>query len=295
VIPALVDGRVSGGAYIGVGPDQNFSYIARIRPTIAYIIDVRRDNLLLHLLFKALFERAPTRVEYLSLLTGRAPPPQTSRWREAPIGEIVARVAAAERLPRGPLQRELEDTIRRFELPLTSADLETIARFHAAFTAAGLNLRFESHGRPPREYYPTLRELLLATDRNGRQWSYLASEDDYAFLRTLQGADRIIPVIGNVSGPHAMRAIGGALAVSGEPLSAFYLSNVEDYLFRDGSFVRFTDNLSRLPRTPRSVVIRSVFRGGPSVSLVQRLDEMMSGVAHGQYRSYFDLTKYAWR
>src|SRR5450631_2298818 len=65
VIPALHDGRVTGGAYIGVGPDQNFSYIARIRPAIAFIVDIRRDNLLLHLLFKACFSLSETRVDYL--------------------------------------------------------------------------------------------------------------------------------------------------------------------------------------------------------------------------------------
>src|SRR4029079_9246799 len=48
VVPALQ--LAAGGAYIGVGPDQNFSYIAAVRPTIAYILDVRRDNMLLHLL-----------------------------------------------------------------------------------------------------------------------------------------------------------------------------------------------------------------------------------------------------
>ena len=47
-----------GGAYIGVGPDQNFSYIAAIRPDVVFIVDVRRDNLLLHLLFKSLFTLA---------------------------------------------------------------------------------------------------------------------------------------------------------------------------------------------------------------------------------------------
>ena len=62
VVPALLASGASGGAYIGVGPDQNFSYIARIRPSVAYIIDIRRDNLLLHLLFKALFALAPDRV-----------------------------------------------------------------------------------------------------------------------------------------------------------------------------------------------------------------------------------------
>src|SRR4029078_4879042 len=55
VLPELRRRNVKGGAYLGVGPDQNFPYIAEVRPSIAFIVDVRRDNLLLHLLFKALF------------------------------------------------------------------------------------------------------------------------------------------------------------------------------------------------------------------------------------------------
>src|SRR6187401_1759365 len=65
VVQDLHKRQVHGGAYIGVGPDQNFSYIAEIRPSIAYMVDVRRDNLLLHLLFKALFAASRTRIEYL--------------------------------------------------------------------------------------------------------------------------------------------------------------------------------------------------------------------------------------
>src|SRR5690349_737909 len=52
--------------YLGVGPDQNFSYIAHLRPSLAILIDIRRDNLLLHLLFKAIFAESRTRVEYLT-------------------------------------------------------------------------------------------------------------------------------------------------------------------------------------------------------------------------------------
>jgi hypothetical protein len=51
VMGALREVDVRGGAYIGVGPDQNFSYIARVRPSIAFIIGIRRDNLLEHLFF----------------------------------------------------------------------------------------------------------------------------------------------------------------------------------------------------------------------------------------------------
>src|SRR5687767_5514644 len=57
------------GVYLGVGPDQNFSYIAHVRPSLAILIDIRRDNLLLHLLFKALFAESPTRLAYLAMLT----------------------------------------------------------------------------------------------------------------------------------------------------------------------------------------------------------------------------------
>src|SRR4029453_13813046 len=74
VIPELQRKGVHGGAYIGVGPDQNFTYIAEVRPAIAFIIDIRRDNLLLHLFFKALFQQSRTRADYLSMLFGRKLP-----------------------------------------------------------------------------------------------------------------------------------------------------------------------------------------------------------------------------
>src|SRR2546426_12768429 len=65
VIGKLRELGVSGGVYVGVGPDQSFSYIAKIRPKMAIIIDIRKDNLLQHLLFKAMFGRSRSRIEYL--------------------------------------------------------------------------------------------------------------------------------------------------------------------------------------------------------------------------------------
>ena len=46
VVPDLREAGVAGGAYLGVGPEQNFSYIAAIDPEIAFIVDIRRDNAL---------------------------------------------------------------------------------------------------------------------------------------------------------------------------------------------------------------------------------------------------------
>ena len=59
-------------AYVGVGPDQNFTYIAALKPRIAFIVDIRRQNMLLHLMYKALIELSPTREEFLSRLFSRA-------------------------------------------------------------------------------------------------------------------------------------------------------------------------------------------------------------------------------
>jgi hypothetical protein len=289
VLPALP--AAMHGVYIGVGPDQNFSYIARVRPVVAYIVDIRRDNLLLHLLFKALFTHARHRVEYLSLLTGRAPPADPARFRDAPADRIVRHIDAGQPHPPSVrrLRRQIDRTIAGFGVPLSEADRTTIDRFHRAFIDQGLDLRFQSHGRPPRQHYPTLRELVLATGRDGRQWSYLATEDDFQFVRELQARDRVIPVVGNVSGPHALASIAGAMRGRSERLSAFYVSNVEDYLFRDGRFERYIQNVARLPRAPDSVMIRAIFSGGGSVSVVQPVRDLVAHAQLGRYRNYWDL------
>ena len=57
-----------GRVYLGVGPEQNFTYIAAIKPAMAFIIDVRRGNLQLHLMYKALFELSADRADFVSRL-----------------------------------------------------------------------------------------------------------------------------------------------------------------------------------------------------------------------------------
>src|SRR5215471_209181 len=79
---------IQGGVYIGVGPDQNFSYIAKIRPQMVFIVDIRRDNLLQQLMFKSLFSRARNRVEYLCLLFGK-PFPRNKGWEQRSLKELV--------------------------------------------------------------------------------------------------------------------------------------------------------------------------------------------------------------
>lgn len=281
VLPELEKRSVHGGVYIGVGPDQNFSYIAHVKPSIAFILDIRRDNLLLHLLFKALFAQSHTRIEYLALLFGRPIPADVNAWRTAPIEKMADYIdkSAAEPKFVDALRARLDRVVTGFGVPLTSKESATIDRFHRRFIASGLGLRFQSYNRYGQDYYPMYRELLLATDGAGRQGNYLASEDAFQFVKSLQDRDRIIPVTGNLSGPSALVAIGRAIAEQKETLSAFYASNVEFYLARDGTYLRFVNNLGRVPHTNRSVIIRSIFNRGMgmgSKSEIQPVDEVLS-------------------
>jgi hypothetical protein len=303
VLGAMRKLGVAGGAYVGVGPDQNFSYIAQVRPRIAFLVDIRRDNLLQHLLFKALFEMARNRAEYLALLTGRAVPNEMARWNRRTINDIVDFV---EKAPPDPDQFEttramVRSKVKKYGIPVTPAELETIGRIHQAFFDAGLQLRFTSLGRSPRAYYPTLRDLLLEKDLTGKQATYLATEDDFQFVKSLEARNLVVPVVGNLAGTHALREVGKVIAERGEKLSAMYVSNVEFYLMREGSFDAFAATVRTLPRDSRSVIIRSYFGGGfygphpqsiPgyfSTQLLQTVESFASESSKGGYATYIDL------
>ena len=264
ILPELRRANLSGGAYVGVGPDTNFSYIAAVRPEIAFIIDIRRDNLLLHLLFKALFELSATRLEYLAQLLGRPLPLAVDGWRTAPIERIVTYLDRGNAAPPAlqALRGRVDAAVKRTGVTLTAEDLATIARFHQRFIDEGLGLRFNSAGRPPQAHYPSYRDLLLETDSAGQQGNYLASEEAYQFVKSLHARHLIIPVVGDLSGPSALTAIGKLLSTRGQQLTVFYASNVEYYLHGQGTFARFVTNLRQMPRTRNSVIIRSVFGRG---------------------------------
>ena len=300
VVPALREARLEGGVYLGVGPDQNFTYIAHTRPSVAFIVDIRRDNLLLHLLFKALFQLSSTRAEYLSALCGRSAPSGGS-WKDEGIERIADYVEGAAAPPDivESLRARVNAVIKGFGLPLSGEDFETIDRFHRTFIDRGLGLQFESAGRPPRRYYPTYRELLLETDNAGQRCNYLASERDFQFVRALQRRDLVIPVVGDLAGTTAVPAIGRLLRERRQKLSAFYTSNVEYYL-SGPAYPRFLENLRALPHNNRSVIIRAIFPNrygwvpttGPnylSASQVQRVDELLAAAAAGRIQSYRDL------
>src|SRR6185295_14679258 len=75
VIPDLLRTTKPGGVYLGVGPDQNFTYIVALKPKIAFIFDIRRQNMLTHLMYKAIIEASSDRADFASRLFSRPRPP----------------------------------------------------------------------------------------------------------------------------------------------------------------------------------------------------------------------------
>jgi hypothetical protein len=299
VLGTLEKSGVRGGAYIGVGPDQNFSYIAHIQPAIAFIIDIRRDNLLHHLLFKSLFHSARNRVDYLSLMLGKPAPADIDQWNDATIDEIVLYIDSTASTPEtfAAAQERLLDSLRDFSYPLSGADLLHIQAIHATFYEWGLDIRYSSRGRY--SHFPTWRNLMLQTDAEGSRRSYLADESLFRYVQDMQRANLIIPVVGDLSGSHALRAIGKQVAALGLEISAFYVSNVEQYLMRGPEFRDFAETVTRLPFNHRSMIIRSYFprnrnpRTTPadrmSYQLLEPFDSFVREYRSGGYQNYNEL------
>src|SRR5229473_3813151 len=74
VIPTLLNTAKTGRVYMGVGPEQNFTYIVALKPAIVFIVDIRRGNLDLQLMYKALFELSADRAEFVGRLFARKRP-----------------------------------------------------------------------------------------------------------------------------------------------------------------------------------------------------------------------------
>jgi hypothetical protein len=294
-----------GGVYLGVGPDQNFSYIALLRPSIAFMIDIRRDNMLEHLLFKSIFAQSRNRLEYLCRLFGKPIPADIDLWTNRSASLIVGYLAETptDSASVQAYRRASNDRITGFHLPLDARDRSVIDRYRAEFVADGLETRYSSLGRNNRMDYPTFAQLMLATDRAGKAIGYLADEDAFQFVRSMELRDRIVPVMGNVAGNKAVRAIGAYAREHDLKVSAFYLSNVEQYLLtRDGGFDEFAANVKTLPHDSTAVIIRSYFgrfgvahplfmpgRGAISTSMIERFDSFLKRFQAGEIRGYPDL------
>jgi len=316
VVPVLKTDHTPASAYVGVGPDQNFTYLAALQPRIAFIVDIRRQNLLLQLMYKAIIEMSPTRAEFLSRLFSRGGAARASSTESAE--QLFAAVTAPV-----PDARACDANLTAIDQRLTGKhhfrlsrdDLASIEYVYRAFCDAGPDIRY-SFGRGPGWLpFPTYRDLMTERDGAGKNQSYLASEDNYRSLRDLEVRNLIVPIVGDFAGPKALRSVGAYLRSHRATVTAFYTSNVEQYLFRDDDWQRFYANVGSMPLTPSSTFIRAVFnniglRGyvytpapyplpspsqpayGPrSLTLLNPIPDLLAAVQGGRIQSYRDVVE----
>lgn len=300
VIPELQKRVEPGGVYVGVGPDQNFTYIAHLRPKIVFIADIRKQNMLQHLLFKSLFERSANRTEYLEALFSRDVP----KLPDHPSIEVLAD-AVAQATP-DPKRFEANRLAVREHLTethgfgLTESELTQVDYVYRAFFEAGPEIRYSFGSFRGARRFPSFRDLVVETDEQGRQLGYLANDENFSTIRSLHRNNLIVPVVGDFGGSHALRAIAAFLRDHGATLTAFYTSNVEFYLFQGDAWRRFYANVREMPHDEKSTFIRAYFNnygyrfgsrpaGFGSVTALDPVSAVIKDFEQGRFRSYSEL------
>jgi hypothetical protein len=300
VIGELRSRVMPGGVYIGVGPDQNFTYIAQTRPSLAIIVDIRRQNLLQHLLFKALFDQATSRGDFLALLFAKAKPDIRKGAGFEDVLNAVRAAPSSEESFRQHMDKVKTILTGKYKLSLSQEDLSKLEYTYRTFWKENLDLRFSSIGRGNASQYPTFQDVLMETDLNGHFQNYLSSDELFDWMKKFEAANRLIPVVGDFGGQHAFQAIAQYLKDNRLQVSTFYTSNVEFYLFGTPAWTAFMRNVHLLPTAEDSVFIRSYFAtAGPphpahvsghrSTSLVQGIAPFLRDYDAGRISTYWNV------
>jgi hypothetical protein len=148
-------------------------------------------------------------------------------------------------------EEHLKDILTRLKtghhFPLTPEDESRIRMMYLDFLREGV-ITFQSSFMSPG--YAT---LMTMTDGAGKNWSYLSSRENYERVRAMHQKNLIVPLVGDFAGPKAIRMVGRYLKDYGATVSAFYISNVEDYI---RSWPAYTGNVASLPTDAASTLIR---------------------------------------
>src|SRR5262245_30763943 len=309
VIPALKKQIKPGGVYLGVGPEQNFTYVTALTPKLAFIIDIRRQNMLLHLMYKALFELSSNRTEFLAKLFARSAPDVSKTLTTEQIFEELGRSASDPDLARDNLDAILRQLREHHHFDLSQEDSKTIEFVYNAFVSGGPDIRYSFPNQYAWRRFPSYSELMLETDGTveggGENRSYVATEENFQTIKRMESENRIIPIVGDFAGEKALRSVGAYIRDHDAAVSTFYTSNVEFYLFQTDDWRKFFTTFSNLPANTDSVIIRSYFNNyglrfpdppgwlytPQSYTLLDSMPALITAFAGGHIHTYFDVIR----
>lgn len=301
VIPDLQKVVKPGGVYMGVGPDQNFTYIAALQPKIAFIVDIRRGNLLQLLMYKALIELSADRAEFGAKLFGRATP--TNVKPNASANDVMQAVydMKPDRAIYDSTRKAIVDHLTKTHgFVLTTQEIEHLESIYGSFFAWGPGITY-SNGQTGRggTQYPTYWDMQVTDDNHGKNNAYMGTEEQFRAIKKMEESNLIVPITGNFGGPKAVRAVGNWVREHGATVTTFYTSNVEQYLFQDNIWREWYRNVATLPLDDTSQFIRSVFNGAGgfsgfggglrSAQLTSGIRELLGAFNAGRINSYYDV------
>jgi hypothetical protein len=302
VIPTLKQIAKTADVYMGVGPEQNFTYIVALEPKMAFITDIRRQNMLELMMYRAFFELSTDRADFISRLFARKRPSRLNA--DSTPQELFT---AFHDVRPDPLlfRKNMDDVknllVKQHKFGLSEEDLSNIEYVYSVFMDAGPDLDYQVGGGGfGGGGSPTYMELMTVNDGQGKNRSFLATEENYRIIRNMEMKNLIVPLVGDFGGPKALRAVGQYLKEHDAKVTAFYLSNVEQYLFQDNAWRRFYTNVATLPIDSSSQFIRSVnggnirgFRGGGFgmrfQNLLSPIADVIKAFQEGRVRYYGDV------
>lgn len=286
MVALLRERSVSGGVYLGVGPEQNFTYISAVKPAMAFILDIRRQAAMQHLMFKTMFELSKDRADFISLLFAKPRPAGVEATTPIQkLWEVYLGVATDLELAARTRALVIERLTKTHGFAIPAEEIELVESVMSAFVQFGPGITTRgSFGRGGGGNNLSFADLTgWSVDQTGRPQSFLATDEQFQVVKALHDKNLIVPVTGDFGGSKALRAIGAYLKERGATVSAFYVSNVEQYLFQDGKQQLFFDNVAALPLTDTSVFIRPYamrrYGSGPALCGISRF---LKGVAAGK-------------
>jgi hypothetical protein len=185
--------------------------------------------------------------------------------------------------------RIIEILENKYKFTLDDRDTSEIREVMNAFYRFHLNIRYSINARMR---FPTFAEVLTARDLEGNMSCVFNSDEDYAFIRDLQMKNLIIPVTGDVSERHALRSIGDFMKQYRLKLSAYYVSNFEEYVIKSyRTWEGWISNVKNLPINDKSVIIRWTHELGLYYqdTRLQSVRKFLELDAAGEYNYYTDL------
>jgi hypothetical protein len=184
---------------------------------------------------------------------------------------------------------------------LSGDDLIKIDYVFQVFYRGGPAINYEFSSASPLTNAASYSRIMNSPDTTGRNWAFLANEENYQYVREMQRKNLIVPLVGDFAGPAVIRNIGRYLKEKNATVTAFYVSNVESYLDAQ-QMQKFYANVATLPVDSSSTFIRFIDgnhtsslpwwkSGMANLNLISPMSDLVDAVNAGRRPGYDEMLR----